>query len=410
MTTRAATRLTLMVFVAMTFVACATVWRSPWPQIRRVEVADAIPNRCATERAEACMTDRDCRGARCVAVVVSNAPSYGRDGGHTVRIGNHVLWIFGDTFTPAGMLSSTAGWSRLTDAQTLVEATDAKGLPMQFFPYTAEETDFNGAHADVAPCCEDREDCPKGNLYCHCSAGEDCAARIALWPGDGIALGADRARLYYEKFVIGVAPYDFRRVGVGLASVRGGDATASRDLEPNGEPQLIFGATEPGFARGIVVAENPTRFYVYANVNRHDCAVDVVVGRVELARMADRSSYEFWDGSDWVSELNLAQPIAAQIPGGLGSVIWNDYLGAYLSAWSDLCTGGRALVMRTATRPEGPWSPAFGVDLAPLGASRDAYYGLLHPEFGAGRSLLLTYFQPIGEVYGQIRTVKLTLE
>jgi hypothetical protein len=407
-TYRVTARLLSSFVFATTIAACAAI-RPTWPQIRSVEVADARLNRCASERAEACASDRDCRGARCVAVIGSNAPSHGRDGGHTVRIGTEVLWIFGDTFTPAGMLSSTAGWSRLSDAQTLVEATDAAGLPVQFFPYTLEEAEFDAAHADVPTCCENQAGCPVDNRYCHCT-GENCAKRIALWPGDGVALNADEAMLYYEKFVIGAAPYDFLRVGVGLARLRRGEATASRALDPNGMPRFIFGAREPGFARGVVVAEDPARFYLYANVNRRECAVDVVVGRVELTRMAERASYEFWDGSDWVSEMSLAEPILTQVPGGLGSVIWNDHLGAYLSAWNDVCTGGRTLLMRTAKRPEGPWSPAFGVDLAPLGATRDAYYGLLHPEFGSGRSLLLTYFQPLGVVSGQIRVVRLTLE
>jgi hypothetical protein len=180
-------------------------------------------------------------------------------------------------------------------------------------------------------------------------------------------------------------------------------------LEADGSLRLIFGATDPGFARGLAIHENPPRFYVYAGVNRQGCAVDVVAGRVELASMGNRSSYEFWDGSRWQPELAQAMPILERIPGGLGSVNWNTHLGQYLSGWSDICTGGRTFLMRTAPRPEGPWSGALAVDLARVGASPDAYYGLLHPEFGSGQSLLVTFFQPLEEVYGQIRVANLTL-
>lgn len=371
----------------------------------------ATPNRCATERAERCSSDRDCHGARCVSVVASQAPSHGRDGGHSVRIGNVVLWLFGDTFTPAGVLSATAAWSSLDDPLSLAELTDPAGLPVQFFPYTPGEREFNDAHADVPVCCHNQAGCPEDDRYCHCPADEDCAQRIALWPGDGVAVDPDEARLYYEAFVIGAAPYDFRRVGVGVARIRLGAMTATRDLDTDGEARFVFGAAEPGFARGVVVPEEPPRFYVYANVNRVGCAVDVVAARVEVQRMHDRRSYEFWSGTGgWSAELSRAVPILRQVAGGLGSVMWNDHVGGYLSAWNDLCTGGRILVVRTAPRPEGPWSPPLGIDLGPLGATRDAYYGLLHPEFGSGRTVLLTYFQPVGDIHGQIRAVKLTLE
>jgi hypothetical protein len=402
--------LAIVVLLAAVVAACAAATRAPLPLLKAVEVSGAVPNRCAGTLSQACTSSRDCRdGAPCVATVVSDAPSYGRDGGHTVRVGDRVLWVFGDTFSPAGLLSATAGWSRLTDPQTLAEATGVEGMPLQFFPFTEEESRFNEAHREVAPCCRSQVGCPVAEPYCRCEAGTDCATRVALWPGDGVGeRGA--ARLYYEKFIIGAAPYDFRRVGVGVARLAADDVVATRHTEADGTPRMIFGAAEPGFARGLVVNEDRERFYLFANVNRHACAVDVVAGRVEIAKMGDRASYEFWDGSTWVGDLQAAAPILEQIPGGLGSVMWNDALGSYLSAWSDICTGGRTLFMRVSPRPQGPWSAALGVDLAPLGATRDAYYGLLHAEFGNGRNLLLTYFQPIGDIYGQIRAVKLTLQ
>ncbi len=340
----------------------------------------------------------------------TEAPSFGRDGGHTLRIGDQVLWIFGDTFTPSGLLSSTAAWSRLSDPQNLIESIDGTGLPLQFLPYTSVEIEFNNDHVDVPDCCSLRAGCAADQPYCNCPANTDCAERIALWPGDGVATGDDSGRVYYEKFVIGAAPYDFRRVGVGLADVQAGARTAVRELDSDGSPRLIFGANDPGFARGLAVQEDLRRFYLYASVNRHQCAVDVLVGRVEATALTQRSSYEFWDGSGWQPALDRAAPILEQIPGGLGSVTWNTYLERYLSGWSDLCTGGRTFVLRTAARPEGPWSGPLTVDLGSVGASRDAYYGLLHPEFGSGRSLLLSFFQPVEDVYGQIRVARLRLD
>lgn len=402
-------RILMTTLIAASLIACAAQLRTPLTKLITVEVSLAVPNRCSDWRAQPCHGDRDCpQGEHCISVVTSDMPAFGRDGGHTVRFGDGVLWIFGDTFTPRGLLSSTAGWSRLSDPQTLNAPTDADGMPTQFFPFTDEETKFNESHAQVPECCRDQTGCQSAQMYCNCPLETDCAERIALWPGDGVARG-DGALLYYEKFIIGAAPYDFRRVGVGLADLPNGGESAERRLDGDGEPQLIFGASEPGFARGLIVSEDRARFYVFANVNRQSCAVDVVSGRVDIEAMHQRERYEFWNGSSWTATLDEALPILEQIPGGLGSVTWNDYLGQYLAAWNDLCTGGRTLLVRTAPQPQGPWSRPLSVDLSSVGATREAYYGLLHPEFGNGRSLLLSYYQPLRETYGQIRLIRLTL-
>lgn len=408
-TTKIFLRLSSVILIAVSLVACAARMRAPSTELITVEISLATPNRCSGWHAQPCHADRDCpQGEQCLSMLATNIPAFGRDGGHTVRFDDGVLWIFGDTFTPPGMLSSTAGFSRLSDPQTLVAPTDEDGMPLQFFPFTEDEARFNEAHAQVEECCRNQSGCDAAHPYCNCSVDTDCAERIALWPGDGVTR-ADGAQLYYEKFVIGAAPYDFRRVGVGLANLQIGAPNAERLVDADGEPRWLFGANEPGFARGLVVSEDQSRIYLYASVNRHDCAVDTVIGRVEIASLEDRARYEFWNGSTWTPTLDDAMPILEQIPGGLGSVIWNDYLGEYLSAWNDLCTGGRTLLVRTAPRPEGPWSRPLSVDLGAVGATDEAYYGLLHPEFGNGRSLLLSFFQPLRGTYGQMRLVRLTL-
>jgi hypothetical protein len=395
--------------IAAALFACAARVRSSASDVITVEVGLAVPNRCSGGRAQTCSADDDCpRGEQCLSLVTTDIPAFGRDGGHTVRFDDGVLWIFGDTFTPQGLLSSTAGWGRLSDPQTLSAPTDDAGMPLQFFPFTDSEAAFNDAHARVPECCGDQTGCNNVQPYCNCAPETDCAARIALWPGDGVTQ-PDGALLFYEKFVIGAAPYDFRRVGVGLAHLAVGGTSAQRLLDENGEPRLLFGAADPGFARGLTVVEDKPRFYLYANVNRQGCAVDVIAARVEVAAIVDHQSYQFWNGSTWTATLDESQPILTQIPGGLGSVMWDEYLGRYLSAWNDLCTGGRTLLVRTAPEPHGPWSRPLSVDLAPVGATHEAYYGLLHPEFGNGRFLLLSYFQPVLDTYGQMRLVRLTL-
>lgn len=381
----------------------------------RVDLAGARaehwrPNRCGEVADAACTRDSDCPWGPCVSVLPTDAGAFGRDGGHTLALGERVLWQFGDSFTDAGMLSSTAGWSDTHDPLSMRDAAGADGLPVAFLPFTPDEQQFNDAHATPPACCSENAGCPRGTPYCECPAGTVCTQRMALWPGDGIETGDGVATIYYDRQLAGVAPYDFTDAGIGVATVRRDAASAQRLLDANGEPVWLFAAGEPHFARGLRVdGPDGSFFYLYANTNRFACAVDVLLARVPVDGMADRTQYRFWDGAGWSAGLAAAVPVAKGITAGLGSVAWNQHLGAYLSVWSDICTGGDKLALRRAPAPQGPWSDATLVDLAPLGAGPAAYYGMQHPEFGNDAELLVSYFQPVGVVDGQMRLLRLKL-
>lgn len=409
---RAASARLRALFVATSLVAGCNALQSDAPRglHPEVRVEHFLRNRCGSIAERPCQVDADCPVGACVSVLPSDAGAFGRDGGHTVRIGDRILWQFGDSFAVAGMKSATAAWGSVHDPLSLRDAVDEKGEPSQFLRFTASEAAFNDARSEPPSCCFAREACPASEPYCQCPAETDCAVRIALWPGDGVETSPGQATLYYDRQIVGVAPYDFTAAGIGVATVRDGAPSATRLVDAAGEPVLLFAADEPHFARGLAVGEaDGTYFYLYANTRRAGCAVDVLLARVPTTRMAERGHYRFWDGSGWSAHLADARPIAASILGGLGSIGWNDHLRAYLSTWSDICTGGDTLLLRTAPAPQGPWGPAIAVDLAPLGAGADAYYGMVHPEFGRGRDLLVTYFQPLEEVYGQMRVVRLRL-
>jgi hypothetical protein len=101
------------------------------------------------------------------------------------------------------------------------------------------------------------------------------------------------------------------------------------------------------------------------------------------------------------------------VEGGLGSVAWNEYLGTYISGNNDICTGGSRFLIRTAPRPEGPWSEPAVVDLAPLGAGPEAYAGRLHPVFGAGQRIVISFYEPRvenDEVVGRVHLARVTFQ
>ena len=345
----------------------------------------------------------------------TDASAHGRDAGFSVRIGDRVLWLFGDTFPNEElMLSATAAWSEANDPVKLLEPTDADGNPTALFDYSPSETAFNAAHAEPPSCCAEFAQCPPEQPTCRCDPGTDCSTRIALWPGSAVPVDAGSAIGFNESVEVGLAPWTFDVLGVGTATLMVGGVRARRSLDGSGEPRLVFTAGEPKFLHALRVDHGNTSWvYVFGETEPDACMVDVYVGRVQLSRIADRSGYRFWDGQDWVESIESAGPAVAGVVGGLGSVIWNEYLGVYLSGTIGLCTDGGRFLLRSARQPEGPWSEPLVIDLATVGADGEAYAGLLHESLSRGRRLVLSFYQPLvrdERAYGSVRLVEVELE
>lgn len=77
------------------------------------------------------------------------------------------------------------------------------------------------------------------------------------------------------------------------------------------------------------------------------------LSRVPAEHILDLGAYEYWDGEGWAVEPGAA---AAVIPAPVSelSVHWNDYLGKFVALYADEPAG--TIVLRTADRPEGPWT------------------------------------------------------
>jgi hypothetical protein len=351
-------------------------------------------------------------GVEPLPALSTSAQAEGRDGGSTALVGNRIVWLFGDTFVgDDDLLCATAAWSSPTEPTQLEEATDAKGAPLQLYRYTPAEQAFNAAHADPPACCEQWSTCSDAQPRCHCPVNTDCTVRIALWPGDPVARPDGSVIGYYESVIAGVAPYDLMRVATGIATLPAGSTVAKRARmkDDDDEPLMLFDSSEPNFLHALAVDEGGQRMlYAYAVTDRVGCKVNVIVARVPLEHAGERAAYRFWNGQAWVPDVNEAHPVLADVTGGLGSVAWNDYLGAYLSGFSDVCSGGSHFLMRTAPRPEGPWSKPVEIDLSPLGAGPNAYAGRLHPALNSGKRVVISFYQPeIGDDGGPVGRVHL---
>jgi hypothetical protein len=79
----------------------------------------------------------------------------------------------------------------------------------------------------------------------------------------------------------------------------------------------------------------------------------VVLARVQPDAILHMSAYTYWDGREWVSDLEQAATIASRPVGEL-SVAWNAYLDRWIMTYLDEVR--RAIVIREAVDLTGPWS------------------------------------------------------
>lgn len=299
-----------------------------------------------------------------------------RDGGASAIIGGKLLWYFGDTiFSPASvdgtnLRANTAALANPTNPLVVSEPLDANGAPYQFVPFTPAEKAYND------------------------STGKP-DERIALWPGSVIPDGKSNGLVFYAKWKIHPGALNYEFVGTGLAQVKKGKTVATR------LSGLLFNAPEPSFGKAFILG---SYVYVYGGVGN-----GIGVARVPLAQVRQRTAYRFWNGANWVTDVNQVQPILFYIPGGL-SVSYNAYFKQYLAIHSGLFS--QKVYMRTANAPEGPWSAPVEVFTGRTSASGYNYAAGEHPELvkNNGQTIFITYFNPQGSFKGELYLVEVKFQ
>jgi len=285
-----------------------------------------------------------------------------RDGGESVRLGDRVLWLFGDTLYPD---------CDPVCAQNSAGVGDATGptweLGAEFIPLTTEE-----------------------RAAWH--SGDD---RIAVWPTGAIRTGTTTAAVFFARYhVTGLLAY--APLGWGVATVAVGDMTATRVLEMPGLP----------YGHPVRVGR---RVYAYGCEREEWLQFACKVARAPLAGLRDPAAWRYWTGAAWSIDPQLAAFVLDGPTGGL-TVSWNAYLGQYLATYN-LALSNR-VVIRTAPSPKGPWSEATDLfaGLDPPAGTFD-YAGIEHRELArdGGRVITVTYYHPLGDWIGEIRRVEVTL-
>ena len=316
---------------------------------------------------------------------VGRPPSViGRDVGISADIAGQVTWLLGDTlYTPqscdgSNLRSSTAGIDpRDGVIGNLVEPVDACGAPAELVTPGVPPTPTGG--------------------------------RTAFWPEAIVPTLDGRAAVFYQRVLLDGAEWTTQATSV--AEMDPGSTTLDRSGET-----VLFGQDERGYVAGNLVAGG--YIHLYATELQPDLSTAYYVARVPHGRYRDRSAYAFWDGAGWspaagdAAKLRLGGTGSAA-SGGLGglTVSWNPYLGQYLmvhtQAWA------QDVLLRTAARPEGPWSAPTHLDVpdsvpdAPFGN----YSAREHPHFRSadGRTIVLTYHRTTGPLRGELPIVKVVL-
>jgi len=247
-----------------------------------------------------------------------------RDGGSSVRLGNKILWLFGDTlFTEKSVdgtngRSNTAAWADITQPYRLSEPLDAKGAPSQFIPFNTKEAAYNAASTDPND-------------------------RYVIWPTQAINIDENTAYIYYLRLKSSPNPTTLVKKGIGIASVST-NSTAARVVN-----ESVFSESDAQFRPTAVRGS-----FVYLQDCRQNGFVsDCAVARVQKSQMAIRSAYDFWDGSTWQKNIGRA---AYSIPGSPSTmaITWNAYSQKFLMLSAPAFS--RDLTLRTADEIQGPWS------------------------------------------------------
>ena len=338
------------------------------------------------------------------------------DLGYSVRVGERELWLFSCTFrsgVPGGNVFQTQVhpcsqlWSNDLDARngiTFASPSDNSGKWGQYLPLTPTE---------AAP-GNDPKPRPE--------------ARTILWPGPLVRDPLrHRTLIAYAKVLQPSQAQGVQWLGTSLAVLRdgGGDPVRQEVRPGSAEPTLLFQGLDPQMsAAGLVLRDT---LYLYGrSLSR---GTPTVVARAPLADALDRNAWQFWAGDGrWAAAWIDAKGILDT--GSQFSVHWNAHLRKLIAVISaEDCDG---VELRTADRPEGPWSPRLVIPapvgrpladttfmagaitragtLVPFKMRPHDYAALAHPGLSrdGGRIEYVTFSRPIDGLTSNIRLLELT--
>ncbi len=344
-----------------------------------------------------------------MGTVIQNAHVIGRDGTWSAAINGNSYWSFNDTSLNelnaegANFISNTRSWTNGLDASNGITLSndylDSSGLPTEFFPFTAAETQFNAVNENSS-----------GYPASLCSSATDptCGEDYAIWPGPVVPVpNSPTGRVYHFYALIqrGGPISGFDVLGTGIAVEDYG--VIKRPILSPGTPYptLFWQGSQIGYASGGMVQNG----YLYmlgcgngqANFGYQQC----YLGRAPVEDVATTSAWTYYNSTtgQWTPDQNAAEQSPALFSGGPAgnSIQYDKALGVYLTVYT--ATYVNDVRFRVAPAPWGPWSAEqamfTGLPSINAGGATD-YGGRTHPEFQEKNGLIqyVTYIQDDGSL------------
>lgn len=191
-----------------------------------------------------------------------------------------------------------------------------------------------------------------------------------FWPRSGLCSCGRCCAFYSIMNNFGPDPYDYFRVGQGLAC---SESPAGPYVKARaGDGYAFWNDIEPAFG-SAALSDDDGWVYVYGREAASPGGHSAQLARVRPDKLTSRTDYSYYStdsgSAPWTSDVSEASDVIPDMPEEF-SVSYNPALGAYLAVYSDLETG--SLTARLAPYPWGPW----GAPSSLLACSREDYcYG-----------------------------------
>ncbi len=307
---------------------------------------------------------------------------YFRDGAASIKLGDKVMWMFGDPLytNESGIRnadnnqryrSSSAALAPINDPFNMQEPRDANGAAKEFLPFNPTEKAYNAASTDPWD-------------------------RYIKWPVGAINTSAAEGYVFYQH-IKAVPPSSTQGLGIGIAKITE-NTTETTEINEN-----LFGPDQQYMPNAV--RDGVAYFRKCDGINLEFDKI-CSVAKVNVNEAGDRSKYLFWNGTEWQSDINSA---AMSSIGSSNAVQWSEYLGKYINVY--MRGFSNSIVIRTADKPEGPWSNAEFIYQNK--GSKYTAIPYLHPELASadGKTLVMSLvkqepadFKPSG-----IYTLKINL-
>lgn len=307
------------------------------------------------------------------------------EGGQSAQVGDRSLWVFHQSGVPSGpsSASATLADADASDGLYPFEANvDAEGDLRALIRLTDEEAAFN---ADNSVPCTDG--CAYVSMWTGPIVHDPEGGRALIFYNKRILRENQPEPTFFEQLFGQRKPSSNEYVGTGLAVWRDDEVRAERP-EPgvwSDEPTLMFRGPEPRVGAAAVI--DGEFLYGYAcDGEGHPC----VVARAPLAEALQREAWRFFAGSgEWSGEHARAEELFEGAP--VMSVHHSELAGAFVAVYAR----SAGIVVRTAPRPEGPWSDAEEIHRPFIAVPGATIRGAaLHPELSRADGTIdyVTYF------------------